>query len=483
MRVIVHAGAAGRDARVLRDIGHLGEHQPGAADGARAVVHEVPVVRQAVLRRILAHRRHHEAVLQGQAAQAERLEHRRQRFRRFGREAERADIARHDPVDLVDECGRAQRQVVIGDRLGARHQAERKARRIHVPEPVDVLEPHQGDVGRVLRLFHFIAPPGLEARQRGGNIAVVGRTERLVERDAVLHRELGAGADGEMRRRLGVAEQHHVVGDPALAADGREIAPDRAVGDQPVALQLLGEQGFDEPRRGRLVELVEPGARKRPRIGLDDPGGALRLVLIAMGDEDAVLGLAEEEGEGIERPGRAHPGEEVRPQIDAWLEPVGKGVAHARIDAVRHHHEIGIADRRVERRDFRLVFDLDAERARAPAQDLQQRSARATAEAVAADAVGRAAKMDLDVVPIGEVADDGAIALAVVALERVERLIGEHHAEAERIVGTVALEHGDARRRPRLLHQNREIEAGRPAADHVNLHARLHRSRSRSGAC
>jgi hypothetical protein len=85
--------------------------------------------------------------------------------------------------------------------------------------------------------------------------------------------------------------------------------------------------------------------------------------------------------------------------------------------------------------------------------------------------------MDLDVVPIGEVADDGAIALAVVALERVERLIGEHHAEAERIVGTVALEHGDARRRPRLLHQNREIEAGRPAADHVNLHARLHRSR------
>ena len=222
-----------------------------------------------------------------------------------------------------------------------------------------------------------------------------------------------------------------------------------------------------------------PARTNVSRIGLDDPGRALRLVLVAMGDEDAVLGLAEEEREGIERPRRAHPGEEVRPQIDARLEPIGKGVAHARIDAVRHHHEIGVADRRIERRDFRLVLDLDAERARAPAQNLQQRPARAAAEAVAADAVGGAAEMDLDVVPVGKVADDGAIALAVVAFERVERLVGEHHAEAEGIVGPVALEHGDARLRPCLLHQDREIEPGRAAADHVNFHARLHRSRSR----
>ena len=112
-----------------------------------------------------------------------------------------------------------------------------------------------------------------------------------------------------------------------------------------------------------------------------------------------------------------------------------------------------------------------AERAGAPAQDLQQGRARAAAEAVAADAVGGAAEMDLDVVPIGEVADDGAVALAVVGLEGVERLVGEHHAEAEGVVRPVALEHGDAGLRPRLLHQDREIEAGRAAADHVNFHA------------
>ena len=42
-----------------------------------AVVHQVPIVGHAVLRRILAHGRHHDAVREGHAAQPERLEHRR----------------------------------------------------------------------------------------------------------------------------------------------------------------------------------------------------------------------------------------------------------------------------------------------------------------------------------------------------------------------------------------------------------------------
>ena len=161
-----------------------------------------------------------------------------------------------------DEFGRAQREVVVGDRLRARHQAEGEAGRVHVPEALDVLEPDQRDVGGMLRLLDLLAPLRLEVRERRRHVAPAGGAERLEERDAVLHRELGAGADREMRGRLGVADQHDVVGDPALAADGREIAPDRAVGDQPVALELVGEHAFDEARRGLLVELVEPGARE-----------------------------------------------------------------------------------------------------------------------------------------------------------------------------------------------------------------------------
>ena len=206
-----------------RHVGHLGEHQAGAADGARAVMHEMPVGGHAVLRRVLAHRRDHDAVLERHAAQTERLEHRRQRLRRHRQAKPSARTSRATTWSACStKCGRAQRQVVVGDRLGARHQAEGEAGRVHVPEALDVLEPDQRDVGRVLGLLHLVAPLGLEVRERGGDVAAAGRPEGLVERDRVLHRELGAGADGEMRGRLGVADQHDVVGDPALAADGRE---------------------------------------------------------------------------------------------------------------------------------------------------------------------------------------------------------------------------------------------------------------------
>ena len=148
-------------------------------------------------------------------------------------------------------------------------------------------------------------------------------------------------------------------------------------------------------------------------------------------------------------------------------------LAGARVDAVGGDHEIGAAGGRLRRIGLGAVFDVDAERMRAAAENFQQHGARGAAEAVAADAVRGAAEVDLDVVPIGEVADDLAIGFAVVGLEGLKRLVGEHHAEAERVVGLVALEHGDARLRPRLFHQDGEVEAGRAAADDVNVHARL----------
>ena len=151
----------------------------------------------------------------------------------------------------LDELRRAQRQIVVGDRLRARHQPEGKARRVHVPEPLDVLEPDERHVGGMLGLLDLLAPRRFEARQRGLDVAAAGEAERLVERDGVLHRELGARADREMRGRLGVADQHDVVGGPFLAADGREIPPQRAVGDELVAGELVGEHAFEEVRRRR----------------------------------------------------------------------------------------------------------------------------------------------------------------------------------------------------------------------------------------
>src|SRR5262249_30215140 len=161
----------------------------------------------------------------------------------------------------------------------------------------------------------------------------------------------------------------------------------------------------------------------------------------------------------------------VRPQIDRGLERGGKGLARLRVDAVGCNHEVGAADVGRGRRYLRLIPELDAERAGPAAQYFQQRRARAAAEAVTADAVRRALEMNRDIVPVGEMADDRTVALAIVSLEGIERLVGKYHPEAEGIVRPVAFEHRDLGVRPGLLHQDRVVEAGRASPDDVNLHA------------
>ena len=215
--------AARRDAGLGRDIGHLGEHQPGAADCAGAVMHDVPVAGHAVLGRIHAHRRHHNAVRQHHPAQLERLEHRGQRAIHRHLEPGGAHLAGEHLVGLVHELRGTQPQIVVGDGFGPGHHAERELHRVHAPEPPHLLEPYQRDVGGMLDLFHVLTPARLELLQGGGDVGP-GLAEALEQPDRVFHGELGAGADGEMRGGLGVAQQHHVAHDGRAVADHRETS-------------------------------------------------------------------------------------------------------------------------------------------------------------------------------------------------------------------------------------------------------------------
>ena len=155
--VVPQSGAARRDAGVAGDAGHLGEDQSGAADGARAVMHQMKIAGHALLRRIHAHRRHHGAVGQFHLAQFQRLEHRRHRLLDIDVEAPGAHLPRKRLVDFGDEIRRAQREIVIGDRLGPGHDAEGELHGIEIPEAVDMLEPDQRHVGGVLGLLDFLA--------------------------------------------------------------------------------------------------------------------------------------------------------------------------------------------------------------------------------------------------------------------------------------------------------------------------------------
>ena len=55
------------DAAFGRDRRGFGHHQPGAADGAAAEMHEVPVIGEPVVARVLAHRRDEDAIGKGES--------------------------------------------------------------------------------------------------------------------------------------------------------------------------------------------------------------------------------------------------------------------------------------------------------------------------------------------------------------------------------------------------------------------------------
>ena len=66
--VVPQTETARRDAGVRRHAGHFAEQKPGAAERAAAEMHQMEIVRHAVLRRIHRHRRHDDAVLQLKSA-------------------------------------------------------------------------------------------------------------------------------------------------------------------------------------------------------------------------------------------------------------------------------------------------------------------------------------------------------------------------------------------------------------------------------
>ena len=68
--VVPQPGVADRAAAVARHLGRFHDDEPGAALGIFAGVDQMPVGRKALDRRILMHRRHHDAVLEAHAPES-----------------------------------------------------------------------------------------------------------------------------------------------------------------------------------------------------------------------------------------------------------------------------------------------------------------------------------------------------------------------------------------------------------------------------
>ena len=354
--VVPQAGAARRDPGVAADAGHLGEDQPGAADRARAVMHQMEIAGHALLRRIHAHRRHHRAVGHLHLAQPQRLEHRRHRACRYRRRSRwRGPACANALSTSRDEIRRAQRQIVVGDRLGAGHDAEGELHGIEIPEAVDMLEPDQRHVGGVLGLLDLLAPAvlvGLQARHRPSARCAIASASAIASSIASLVPEpiekCAVALASPSSTMLSLTQR-------LLRIIGKLRHIERLVSS--------GWPSRNQPKISAIrsadccsLRPFEPGALERLGIGLENPGRAADFILIGVGDERPPLGLLEDEGEGVERPGRAHPGELVGAQVDLGLEMIDMLLAEAAVDAVGQHDQIGIGK-------ARLVVDIGFEHA------------------------------------------------------------------------------------------------------------------------
>ena len=468
--VVPDSGAAGRDPRVGSDAAHLGIDQPGTAQRAAGEVDVVPLPRHAVLGAILAHGGDRHPVLEPHGTDGERGEHRRRgRVRDFRQVLPLGHAGGEFAVDRGDEVRVAGAQIVVGDRLGAGQQAEGELGGLHVPVTLDLLEPGERDLGRVLQPAHLVAPVDVVGGERVGDVVV--RAELLEQRDRVLHRELGARADREMRGVGRIAHDHHVVAHPGLAADGREVAPERAVDDHRMAVEQVLIQRAHIGDGRLLVLILQPGAGEGVRRGLDDPGAHVRVVLVGVEVPDAGVVLAEVECEGGQRTRAAEPDELVGPPVVAGAETVGIFLADPAVDPVAGDRQVRLREL-AERAYFALELHGYAKLAAAILEEQEQRLARHAAEPVPAGRDPAALEEDVDVVPVGEPGPDRVVARRVVVAEMPQRLGRKHHAEAERVVVAVLLVDRDLVTGIVRLHQEGEIKPRRAPAYHLDLHCR-----------
>ena len=132
--------------------------------------------------------------------------------------------------------------------------------------------------------------------------------------------------------------------------------------------------------------------------------GCLGIELVSVHPNPALVGLLEDEGEGVvEFLVRAEPDVLAVPHVDIGLEDVRQRAAHLGVDAVRRHDQV-VTLVGLQPLDLGLEPELHPERPRPVLQDVEQPLAADAAEAVPRGARDGAAIVDGDVVPVDEVA-------------------------------------------------------------------------------
>ncbi len=272
-----------------------------------------------------------------------------------------------------------------------------------------------------------------------------------------------------MRGMRGVPQEHNVPRVPPRISDGGKPAPQRAVLEQTVPLQLLGEECLTEGQGGVFIVLPETGRAPGGIGSLDDERGAAGSILVGVNPPEPVRRMLEEEGEGRKGSGCTEPDEPIGPPLEARSELRGVLVPQDAAHAVR-------GDDHIRRAEGGGIGHLHAEAeihlqlTGAACQDAEQGSSFDSREAMSGRGDDRTAIVDVDVFPPGQRAGHFPGRLGIGLRQILLGSLGKNHAKTEGVIALIPLddEHLVARVGP--LHQDGEVETRWSATDDVNLH-------------
>ena len=159
--------------------------------------------------------------------------------------------------------------------------------------------------------------------------------------------------------------------------------------------------------------------------------------------------------------------------VDNGLEAIGQQPTDSAVDTIGAHDQISVGEL-IQRVDLSLELEAHTRSGGLLLECRQQRVTAHAAETVPGRNDRLAAVMYGDVVPANQAVRDRRERFAVRLGNPSHRRVRKHHAETERVAGTVAFDDTDVVLGGRPLHQESEIKTSRPAADADDPQAARH---------
>ena len=185
---------------------------------------------------------------------------------------------------------------------------------------------------------------------------------------------------------------------------------------------------------------------------------------------DAVGGIPNEELESFED----QIGTQPHVLADAWIHRgaklIGELLTHGAVDSVACDDEVVLGHELLNRGRLGPEMNRYSVACRTTLQHVQEFLATHRRESISRHRETDTVDIHVDVIPVREGAAHVLEDRRVRCLDSAEGLVAEHDAETERVVGSVALPHGDVRTGVELFDEAREIQAAGSPTDHRDPH-------------